>query len=230
MILNRVLVVVAHPDDEVLGCGGLIDKLIKNKKKVKVIFLAEGSSCRFSDKNNKSKLENAIRSRKIFAKNAMSSLKVKEYVFYNLRCGALNTYSLIYINQIIEKEIKIFKPDTIITHHSDDCNVDHNIIYKSVLISSRPVPNSTIKNVICFEVLSSTEWNFDEKFKPNFFVDIEDNIKSKIMAFKEYYSSEGKNFPFPRSLKGIKVLANYRGMQIGVKNAEAFRIIRSLEH
>ena len=230
MNYNKILIVVAHPDDEVLGCGGLIDKLTKSKKKVRVVFIAEGSSCRYNEEFNKDIINKKISQRTNFAKKALKILKVKDFVFYNLKCGSLNIYPLIKINQIIEEEISKFCPDTIITHNSDDCNNDHNIINKSVMIASRPTSSSSIKNVLTFEVQSSTEWNFENNFKPNIFFDISDNIDKKINAFKMYYKTEGSSFPFPRSSKGLKILANYRGMQIGVKYAEAYKLIRSYQN
>ena len=204
MNFNKVLIVVAHPDDEVLGCGGFIDQLIKLKKKIKVLFIAEGTSCRFDDNINVDKLSKLIKKRTTYAKAALKILNVKDYHFYDLKCGSLNSYPLVKINKIIENEISKFKPDTIITHNSDDCNMDHTIVHKSVMIASRPIPNTPIKNVLCFEVPSSTEWNFDNSFNPNFFVDITNNIEQKIKAFGKYYPTEGKNFPFPRSAKGLK--------------------------
>lgn len=230
MKYNKILVVVAHPDDEVLGCGGLIDKLTKLKKKVRVVFIAEGSSCRYTEDFNRDTINKKIFQRTNFAKQALKILNVKDFIFYNLKCGSLNTYPLIKINKIIENELSKFSPDTIITHNSDDCNNDHNIINKSVMIASRPSSFSSIKNVLTFEVQSSTEWNFENNFKPNIFFDINDNINNKIKAFKMYYKTEGKPFPFPRSSKGLKVLANYRGMQIGVEYAEAYKLIRSYQN
>lgn len=228
MKINKVLIVVAHPDDDILGCGGLIDKLIREKKIIKIIFLAEGSSCRFLKKNQQKKIVNAIKERTKCAIEALSYLNVKRYKFYDLECGRLDQYPKIEINKIIEKEIVNFNPDTILTHNKNDCNLDHCIVYHSVIAASRPKPNCVVKNILSFEVLSSTEWNFDKSFSPNYFVNIEKNIMKKIEAFKKYYITEGGNFPFPRSEEGILTLSKYRGMQVGFKNAEAYKIIRSV--
>ena len=174
-------------------------------------------------------IERSITKRSNFALNALKVLKVDNFVFYNLKCGSLNQYPLVKINKIIENEISKFKPDTIITHNHDDCNSDHRVVNNSVMIATRPTPKTTIKNVLLFEILSSTEWNFNSNFKPNVYFNIKKNLKNKIKAFKMYYDTEGKKFPFPRSFKGIEILSNYRGMQTGIENAEAYILLRSLE-
>lgn len=230
MNFSKILVVVAHPDDEVLGCGGFIDQLIKLRKKIKIIFLAEGTSCRFDNQINEKKLLKLIKTRESYAKAALKILNVKDYEFYDLKCGSLNSYPLVKINKIIENEINKFKPDTILTHNLHDCNMDHTVVHKSVMIASRPIPKTTVKNVLCFEIPSSTEWNFENPFNPNFFVDIENNIERKIKAFNKYYPTEGKKFPFPRSAKGLKTYSNFRGMSVGIKNAEAFKIMRFIKN
>ena len=157
---ENILIVVAHPDDEVLGCGGIIAKY-KNKKKFKIIFIGEGTSCRFSKNDNDIKIKRQILKRKKQSIECLKFLGVKSFTYYNFPCGRFDDVSIIDINKTLENEIKIFKPKTIITHNADDCNNDHRIVYRSVMMSTRPMQkNNFLKTIITFETISSTEWNF----------------------------------------------------------------------
>ncbi len=223
---KKFLIVVAHPDDDILGCGGTIKKLTRLKKKVRVIFLAEGSSCRYKNlKKFDKQINYAIKQREGWAKKALNDLGVKKAHFYNLKCGNLNKYPITEIAGIVEKEIKDFKPELIISHSNFDVNVDHRTVYQACLQSTRPTSKTKIKALVSFEILSSTEWKFSRIFEPNLFINIENEIKYKIKALKRY-KSEIRKYPHPRSSEGIKTLGRYRGIQSHNKFAEAFKIIR----
>ena len=126
-------------------------------------------------------------------------------------------------------KIRRFKPDTILTHSANDINLDHQVVFKSALTAARSVLDSKVKNFICFEVLSSSEWNLKHPFKPNFFISLTNaNLRRKVRAL-EIYETEIRSFPHSRSAEGIETLAKYRGMQSGTKYAEAFKIIRSVD-
>ena len=136
--MNRVLIIAAHPDDDILGCAGIMSKY-KKQVKFRVIFIAEGSSCRFTKKEIKNKeVLNVIKQRNTFAVNALKILGVENYHFYNLACGRLDQIDIIDINKIIEREINIFKPDTIFTHSSADTNNDHSVVHRATQIATRP--------------------------------------------------------------------------------------------
>jgi len=220
---EKILVVAAHPDDETLGCGGLIAKLINQGKQVRVIFIAEGSSCRHKSLTQKAKKEIDFRNR--CSVEALHILGVSDYNFYNFLCGRLGDEPLINIAKIIEKEIVDYEPTTILTHCCHDVHNDHKVIYRAVIQATRPV-GEIVKNVLSFEILSSTEWNYKETFKPNMFVDITSTIDIKINAM-QCYSTEQPKHPHPRSNNVIKSLAVVRGSQSGVEYAEGFEIIRS---
>ena len=224
---EKVLVVAAHPDDEVLGCGGLIKKLTKSNKQVKVIFLAEGSSCRFPEKDiQKDEVKKEIQHRENCAKKALKIINVNSSSFYNLKCGRLNTYPIIDLGKIVEDEIHKFKPSVIITHSNFDVHHDHLSTFQACLQATRPSGKDIkVDYLFSFEILSSTEWRYNNCFEPNVFVNIEEEIKYKIMAIKEY-DSELRKFPHPRSEDGINSLAKYRGMQSGFKFAESFKLVR----
>ena len=220
---GKTLVVAAHPDDEVLGCGGLIAKLINQGEQVRVVFIAEGTSCRYEALNKK--VQEEINFRNQCSIEAMRSLGVSSHNFYNLPCGRLDKEPIIEIAKIIEKEISDYIPTTVLTHSSNDVHNDHKITYRAVVQATRPV-GKIVKNLLSFEILSSTEWNYTEAFKPNIFVDVTSTINAKINAM-HCYSTEQPKYPHPRSDQGIRSLASMRGSQSGVEYAEGFRIIRS---
>ena len=219
---KKILVVAAHPDDEVLGCGGTLIKLSKKKCKIFTLFFTDGVSAR------KNKISKKAGERK---RNALDSLKimgVRQSKFLSYPDNGLDSVPLIKIVKEIEKIIKKFKPDTIITHSNVDLNIDHEIVSRAVVTASRPKPKFCVKNILLFETLSSTEWNFNLKkksFNPNYFVDITQHIDRKIKAAKAY-KNEINSWPHPRSVKGIKNLAKFRGQSVGLNFAEAFYLLR----
>lgn len=226
--MNSVLIIAAHPDDDVIGCGGFMSKY-KNKLNFRVIFIAEGSSCRFNQ--NQIDSDDSVRAIKIRNDNGVNALErlgINNYKFYNFPCGRLDQTPIIEINKIIENEINNFKPDTIFTHSNKDANNDHLIVHNSTIIATRPGSKFFVKNIYAFEILSSTEWKFTKVFKPNKFEKLsEKDVKNKWDSLKEY-KSEVKPFPYPRSYEGIKALSNYRGMQSNSEYSEAYEIIRQV--
>ena len=149
----KALIIAAHPDDDILGCGGFLSKFGKDKD-IRVVFIAEGTSCRFSSSEiNEKKKRLLMRSSIEICGKALSYL-VKNCEFYNFSCGKLDQIPLIDINKIIENEISEFNPDVILTHSEKDLNSDHKIIFSSVLTATRP-EKSKVKSIFSFEVLSS---------------------------------------------------------------------------
>ncbi len=220
--IKKILVVAAHPDDELLGCGGTIIKFSQKKCKIFTLFFTDGVSARGK------KFSKTAVNRKNNALNSLKIMGVRNSKFLSYPDNGLDTVPLIKITREIEKVIKKFKPDTIFTHSNVDLNIDHEIVSRAVVTASRPKPNFCVKNILLFETLSSTEWNFNLKkktFNPNYFVDITATINKKIKAAKAY-KNEINTWPHPRSIKGIKNLANYRGQSVGLKYAEAFYLLR----
>ena len=226
--MNKILIIAAHPDDDVLGCGGYMSSLSKDSI-IKVIFLAEGSSCRFSKEEISSKVvKNAIKLRNECAIKSLEILNIKNFCFYNLPCGRLDQVPIIDINKIIENEIREFKPDIVFTHSNKDANNDHLIVHKATIIATRPGSDSSVSKLYAYEVLSSTEWKFTDSFKPNFFHEITElDLKIKWKAL-EVYKSEMRPYPFPRSFEAIKSLAQFRGIQCSKHYAESFELIREI--
>ncbi len=133
---------------------------------------------------------------------------------------------LLHWVQIIEEQLEIIKPDIVFTHCKSDVNLDHRIIYDAVVVATRPMFDETVREIYSFEVLSSTEWNFPTSFSPNVFYDITKYLDAKKAVLQEFFSSEMREYPHPRSLRGVEVLAQMRGMQVGCEYAEAFELVR----
>jgi len=226
---EKYLVVAAHPDDETLGCGATIYNLRKKKKNVRVIFLGEGSTCRYKPGTSKKLLDRVIKQRKTYSLNALKKLKIKDYFFYDLPCGKFDQVPILKIGKIVEKEILNFKPSVILTHSDTDVHVDHQRTFQAVLQATRPSQNSIVEMFLSFEILSATEKNFTREFLPNYFVEInKESLKQKLNAMKCYKSEIAKH-PFSRSSTNLKNLAMLRGSQSGNYYAEAFKIIRLIK-
>tara|TARA_B110001469_G_C9495054_1_gene247481 strand:- start:70 stop:780 length:711 start_codon:yes stop_codon:yes gene_type:complete len=228
MIAKKILIIAAHPDDELLGCGGAIVKYLSQGCAIKVLFLGEGSSCRYDNPSCASSHVD-IEKRNLSASQALHLIGVEEFEFYNLPCGRFDQTPIIEINKIIEQAIKAFKPDTVFTHSDVDSNNDHKITYRSSIMATRPCGEHVVKQVFCYEVLSSSEWSYTESFLPNFFIALnERQLVSKWEAL-ELYQGEMRDYPFPRSWLGVKTQAMHRGTQAGVEYAEAFRLVRGFD-
>ena len=131
--------------------------------------------------------------------------------------------------KMVEDAIDTHKPDIIFTHYANDLNIDHQITYKAVITAARPLPDCCVKEIYSFEVLSSTEWNFPTSFSPDVFVALtEEDIFKKNKVLVEQYTMEMREWPHPRCPTGVRLLATNRGMQVGVKYAEAFKTVRRI--
>ena len=214
---ENVLVVAAHPDDEVLGMGGTIHKLSLLGSRVRVIFLSDGVSSRNQERES---LEN----RRLSALNALGLLNCNDVCFYDYPDNSMDSIPLIQVINTIEMNVKNFEPTVIFTHFPNDLNVDHRITSQATLVASRPKVQSKIKFLFYFEVQSSTEWNFGaNQFNPNLFIDISSSIQQKKASLKEY-QVEMDEFPEARSVDGVEARNTVRGITIGVPSAEAFQI------
>jgi len=225
---NKILVIAAHPDDEVLGCGGTIAKYAKDSD-VYIAILGEGVSSRYDQKDEKEKKELIALQKQ--CQKAAKFLGAKDNFFFNFPDNQFDTVPFLKIVKKIEKIIKRVRPQKIYTHHSGDLNIDHRITFRAVLTAARPIKNCPVKEIYSFETLSSTEWAFQKMggfFSPNVFEDISKSWKKKVKAM-QMYKSEIRKFPHPRSGEAIIALAKKWGSVAGVKYAEAFELIRSLK-
>lgn len=225
--MKSILVVAAHPDDEVLGCGGTIAKLAAEGAIIHVAFLADGI---FSRKDDPVKQEEELHLRRVSGQRSCDVLGVNSVSFGSFPDNRMDTVALLDIARVVEELIAKHKPDTIFTHHAGDVNVDHRRIHEGVVVACRPQPGHSVKTLLCFEVPSSTEWQLSgsaPSFAPNWFVDISNTLKQKLNAL-ECYAAELRDWPHPRSCPGVEHLAHWRGSIIGVDAAEAFMLGRKL--
>jgi len=224
--MSRILIVAAHPDDEILGCGGTISKLASNGHEAFTLILGEGITSRDEKRNTKLKAP-AIKELKRQAVQANKLIGVKEVFMNDFPDNRFDTVSFLDIVKAIEKAKKKIRPEKIFTHYESDLNIDHQITQKAVITAARPLPKESVKEILSFEILSSTEWNNPQTFVPDTFFDITSTIEDKLAALSEY-KSELRKFPHPRSLKGVRLNAENWGMKTGVRFAEVFKIVRSL--
>ena len=218
---NKVLIVAAHPDDEVLGVGATIAKHTAIGDKVDILLLSEGETAR-DTYNIKKRLNQAVKVAKFLGANNMFSEEFPD--------NQMDTIPLLTIAKTVERILDKVKPNIIYTHFAHDLNIDHRKTFQAVLTACRPQPNLGVEKIFSFEVLSSTGWqNPDQQnsFCPNMFNNVSQTLEMKIRAMK-IYRQEIRTYPHPRSLKGIRVLAQYRGMQSGFLHAEAFQLVRNL--
>jgi len=219
---NTILVVAAHPDDEILGVGGTILKHIANGDEVSVLILGDGETAREEQVD--------IEKRKKQAQKVAQLLGVKNLFLEALPDNQFDSVPLLKIVKIVEGYLNKIKPNVVYTHHAHDLNIDHCLTFQAVLTATRPQPNYFVKKILAFEVLSSTEWQVKDKkhlFFPTYYNDITDVINRKIEVLK-VYKDELKKYPHPRSEEGIRTLAQYRGIESGYNFAEAFQLIRQL--
>ncbi len=228
MLNDKVLIVAAHPDDEILGCGGTIAKWSKQGKEINSIIMSEGATSRDNKRNYESR-KSELSGLKNSANEAAKILGVSSIEFFDFPDNRMDSVDLLDVIKKIENKIALFKPSMILTHHVGDLNIDHQIIHRAVITASRPQLNNSVKCLLAFETPSSTEWQTSPSnyFKPNWFEDISETLELKISALKKY-KSEMRKWPHPRSLLGIEYLAKWRGACNGFNSAEAFMLLRNV--
>ena len=217
--MKSILVVAAHPDDEVLGCGGYIANQVRSGGEVFVTFLSDGVTSR---QGNLGLQE--IESRRNAARLASKVLGVSEVSFGDYPDNKIDTVPLLEIIKSIEAVVERVRPQIVLTHFGGDLNIDHRIVNQAVLTACRPAPKQGVKEVLFFEVPSSTEWQVPiegEAFTPTWFEDISETLEIKIKALT-VYEHELREWPHPRSVKAVEHLAHWRGATCGVDAAEAF--------
>lgn len=227
---KNILVVAAHPDDEVLGCGGMMAKHIKQGDKVHVVIIAEGITSRDPKRDrekHKVGLETLIQESRV-ANKILGTTTLDQHEFPDNRLDSVNLLDII---KVIEEAVDRYQPEIVYTHHAGDMNVDHRVAHTAVITACRPAPSRPVKTLLFFEVVSSTEWvppGSMQPFNPNWFCDITDTLDLKLKAMKAY-QSEIRTWPHPRSAEGLEYLARWRGTIVGIKAAEAFMLGRNVE-
>lgn len=222
--MTGILVVAAHPDDEVLGCGGTIARHVATGDSVDVLFLADGVTSR------QGKRTSALAQRSAAARCACDILGARAPRFFQFPDNRLDSVPLLEVVKLLETVLAETGPRILYTHHGGDLNVDHRIAHQVVMTACRPQPGSSVKGIYSFEVPSSTDWSSQVSsapFRPNHFVDVTDHFARKMQAL-EAYQEELRAFPHARSREVVEALARVRGASVGVVAAEAFGVERQL--
>ncbi|MBT6914903.1 MAG: PIG-L family deacetylase [Candidatus Marinimicrobia bacterium] len=224
---KKILIIAAHPDDEVLGCFGTVAKMVKEGDEAYTLILGEGKTSRDEQRSiENKKAELNILNQEI--EKANSVINIKKTFIENFPDNRFDSVDLLDIVKAILKVKEEIKPDIIFTHYENDLNIDHQITYQAVVTATRPMEDESVKEIYSFEVLSSTEWNYPLSFSPDLFFDISETIKLKKEAMKQY-NSELCQFPHPRSIEGIELNAKYHGMRVGKAYVEAFKTVRVIK-
>lgn len=219
--MKTILIVVAHADDEALGCGGTIARHVAEGDTVHAVFLADGVSSRQGADAHE--LEQRIAA----TEQARQVLGITTTTFLGLPDNRLDSLPLIEVIQQLERVIRQINPQVIYTHHHGDLNVDHRIAHQAVMTACRPIPEGPVKEIFTFEVMSSTEWSSVglAPFLPSLFVDISAYLAIKLQAL-DAYALEMRSAPHSRSSEHLNILARHRGHCVGIEAAEAFMVMR----
>ena len=221
--MNQVLVIGAHPDDEVLGVGGTILKMIDKGAEVYVCIATEAvKSLKFSEEEGKKRRKEAV--------DASKALGIKKTFFLDMPSVHLDTLPIFEIINKFKAIINEVKPNIVFTHYDKDPNQDHQVISRATRVATSPqICGGCIKEVYFYEIPSSTTNALgDSFFKPNVFFDIENYIEKKLKILG-IYKSEVKKYPHPRSIEGAETYAKFRGLMCNKKYAEAFMLYRMIK-
>ena len=219
---KKVLVVAAHPDDEILGCGGTMARHAQCDDEVHVVFMADGVTSRTDNKE----IISQIGDRNSAAVEACQIIGAQPPIFLGFPDNQMDTVPLLDISKALEEVVAALQPQIVYTHYAHDLNIDHQITHQAVMVSCRPLPGTSVSEIYSFEVLSSSGWRgggTEQSFVPNYFVEVAQVWEHKIAALNCY---RGEMRDYPRSIEGLVALATFRGVNIGHDKVEAFQLER----
>lgn len=232
-----VLTIAAHPDDEILGCGGTMARHTREGDSVYILILAEGVTSRDTLRDTESRSEELAELRKT-AIRAGSIVGATAVFFGGFPDNRMDSLELLDVVKVVEEMIAGLRPTVLYTHHHGDLNIDHRITHQAVLTAARPLPGSSVKRIYSFEVPSATGWSAPvaaNAYLPQCYVDISGeahsgkNYLDLKMEALNVYAEEMREFPHARSVKALHDLALWRGSQVGLLAAEAFELYRSID-
>ena len=226
---QKVLVVAAHPDDEVLGCGGTIARHSDAGDHVEILIVAEGATSR-QQKRDRNQVDRELSDLRIAAQEAGIILGAARVELLDLPDNRLDSIDRLDLIKKIESYMDQYKPQVVYLHHAGDVNIDHRRLHEAVVTACRPTPKQTVRQMLSFETSSSSEWQppgSAPAFLPNLFVDTTDQLRRKQEALMRY-GSEIRPWPHARSMEAIEHLVRWRGSQVGVEAAEAFCLLRQV--
>lgn len=219
------MVVAAHPDDEVLGCGGTLTRYAAEGHHVFSLILGEGVTSRDGDPRRHPRAIRRLSRESDRANQRLGVKRVFRYAFPDNRFDAVPLLDIIKAIEAVKREVR---PTVVFTHHAHDVNIDHQITFKAALAAFRPLPGETVRELYAFYVLSSTDWQAPVAFAPTYYVNISATVGKKVQALRAY-RSEIREYPHPRSVRGVLIEATRTGLRVGLEKAEAFEVIRKID-
>lgn len=223
----KILVIAAHPDDEVYGMGGTIARLSAEGNEVHVLIVTDGCTAQYAGQAN---LPEIVAQKHREALEANEILGVKKVHFGTFPDMKLDTVPHVDLNRLIEDAVNAVRPEAVYTHFYGDVNLDHQMVYRSALVAVRPVSGQCVKELYCYQTPSSTEWSpqlAQTAFLPNVMVDISDFETAKEQALLAY-QTEVRVYPHPRSPQYVRETDRARGLQWGLGPSEAFMLLRKI--
>lgn len=219
--MKKIAVIMAHPDDEILGCGATISRLAREGMSVHILILATGLTSRGPADNT------ALNTLKQEATQAMSCLGANTIHFADFPDNAMDTRPLLEIIKQVEKFIESADPDIIFTHHNGDINIDHDITQRAVLTATRSLPDTKPVEIFACDVLSSTEFGrSDRRPRPDVYFRLDEKDITATQEALKCYRGEIRSWPHPRSTQALEHKLRLHGAECGSQAAEAFEILR----
>ena len=218
----RVLVIAAHPDDETIGAGGTIARHVAHGDEVYWCIVTQGYSPPWSEETL------AAAQRQVY--DVQRVLGIQEVFFCGFPTVKLNTVPYIDLCSALQRVVDQVRPEVVYTTPRDDINQDHRIVYEGTLVATRPLPGTSIRRLLCYEISPTARFGLpagSSGFVPNVFVEVSQYMDKKLEAVS-CYQTELREYPHPRSLEGLRLLAEERGLSVGLKAAECFQLIREL--
>ncbi len=222
MTATRVLVIAAHPDDELLGLGGTVARHAREGDEVTAVVVSEGATSRYAQSG-----ADDLRSS---GRAAAAILGTRELRFIGLADQRLDAEPILEIIRPVEAIVRELRPEIVYTHHWGDLNRDHRVVSEAAMVACRPVGDDYPRRLYCFETPSSSEWSSTDlslQFVPNHFVDVTATVEDKLRAMA-CYTTEVRPAPHPRALESLRARAAYWGQVVGRRYAEAFVLVREV--
>ena len=218
----RVLVISAHADDEVIGAGGTIARHVAQGDEVYLCVVTQPYSPPWSEQH--------VAAARPQVHAAQRVLGIKEVVFCGLPTVKLDTVPQIELSSVLQRIVDQIGPEVVYTSPPSDVNQDHRIVFDRTLVATRPLPGSAVRRLLAYEIGTSARYGLPAgalPFVPNVFVDISPYLDKKLEAMR-CYKTQLQEPPHPRSLEGLRLIAEERGMSVGMKAAECFFLVREL--
>jgi LmbE family N-acetylglucosaminyl deacetylase len=223
-----VLCVATHPDDEIIGVGGTLARHAAQGDDVYLSILSEAEPARHDEITPE--VEEKMAHRRDCTRSACAALGVESVTFHGFPDNTFDDIPLLDIVKAVEEEIRRHQPDVIYTHHYGDLNLSHELTCRAVITAARPLPDSSVRSILAYETLSTSEWavpHVGNVFQPTVFEDISEHLDRKLDALAEH-STELREHPHPRNVQNVRRNAKLWGAKAGVEAAEPFELLREV--